>query len=290
MADIFSLNDAYSTTCRVSKTPPEFDGVLLCNDRVLQGGLRTKGLFKHSIKDKPLISIVTVVYNGAEFIEKTILSVINQKYDNVEYIIVDGGSTDSTLNIIKKYENFIDYWISEKDSGVYYAMNKAESLTSGEFVNFMNAGDLLFSDGVLDTLVEDISDSVSVIYGDSVIICHDNNLSMKAKSFTTLNLLLWSTRVVCHQSIFIRKTKFLKYNTEYKLKAELDWYFEILKNDNVIKYSNTPICLYSLGGLSDRLFKLEMAETINVMFKRFYFLVALHIPIFFYKLLRRFLK
>lgn len=290
LADIFSLNDAYSTTRRVTKIAPEFDGVLLCPENVQQGGLRTNGLFKLSKKEKPLITIVTVVYNGADFLEETIKSVISQSYDNVEYIIVDGGSTDETLDIIRKYNDVIDYWISEKDAGVYYAMNKAERLSSGDFLNFMNAGDLIFSDNVLEEMSEKMLSSSAILYGDSVIINDDKKLWMKAKAFSLLNLLLWSTRVVCHQSMFVRKSIFPEYDTRYALKAELDWYFQLLEEKNVASYTNTPVCIYSLGGISDRLFKLEMTETIAVMFRRFSFLTVVHAPVFLYKIVRRVLK
>jgi len=84
-----------------------------------EGGQRTKGHFKKSYEKKPLISVITVVFNGEKYLEETITSVINQTYENVEYIIIDGGSTDGTLDIIKRYEDKIDYWVSEKDNGIY---------------------------------------------------------------------------------------------------------------------------------------------------------------------------
>ena len=108
------------------------------------GGLRTKGVFKNSSNIKPLISVVTVVLNGEKYLEEAISSVIKQTYDNVEYIIIDGGSTDRSLDIIRKYENYIDLWISEKDSGIYNAMNKGIALSSGDFVGFVGSDDCLY--------------------------------------------------------------------------------------------------------------------------------------------------
>ena len=154
----FSLNKEYSTTRLVTKGKPEiikntgdeFESVLFLpegENKKGEGGLRTKGYFKKSYEDKPLISIITVVYNGDKYLEETVQSVLSQTYDNVEYIIIDGASTDGTIDIIRKYEDQIDYWVSERDKGMYDAMNKGIDAASGELINFMNAGDrLIFLD------------------------------------------------------------------------------------------------------------------------------------------------
>ena len=101
-----------------------------------------------------LISIVTVSYNAVLTIEQTILSVINQTYPNVEYIIIDGGSTDGTVDIIKKYEDKIAYWVSEPDKGIYDAMNKGVVVATGEWINFMNAGDIFTDGDVIDKYLQ----------------------------------------------------------------------------------------------------------------------------------------
>ena len=163
MTDILSLDEGYSTTRLLTQEKPEiintpedkFETVLFLpegENRKGEGGLRTKGYFKKSYEDKPLISIITVVFNGEKYLEETIQSVINQTYSNVEYIIIDGGSSDGTLDIIKKYEERIDYWVSEKDKGIYDAMNKGIDVASGEWINFMNAGDGFYADDVLDKI------------------------------------------------------------------------------------------------------------------------------------------
>ena len=106
---------------------------------IIQGGKRLNDEF--NINSKPLFSIITVVYNNEKFLEETIQSVLNQKFQNFEYIIIDGGSSDKTLDIIKKYENEIDYWISEKDRGIYDAFNKGMSLAKGDFIGIINSDD-----------------------------------------------------------------------------------------------------------------------------------------------------
>ena len=152
MKNIICLNKNYSTTRLLTKEKPviescendKFRSVLFLPEgegRKGEGGLRTKGYFKKSYPDKPLITIITVVFNGEKYLEETIKSVINQTYDNVEYIIIDGGSTDGTLDIIKKYEDKIDYWVSEKDNGMYDALNKGFSISQGDICAWLNADD-----------------------------------------------------------------------------------------------------------------------------------------------------
>jgi glycosyltransferase involved in cell wall biosynthesis len=120
---------------------------LIFNDKIAslkkkffyEGGTRLRK--RNTINKSPLFSIITVVYNNEKYLEETILSVLKQSYKNFEYIIVDGGSTDRTLEIIKKYNNKIDYWVSEKDKGIYDAFNKGMSLCRGNFIGIINSDD-----------------------------------------------------------------------------------------------------------------------------------------------------
>lgn len=111
------------------------------------------------------ITVVTVCYNAVKEIEKTIQSVINQTYKNVEYIIVDGGSTDGTLDIIRKYSSHISRWVSEADKGIFDAMNKAAGMATGDYINFMNAGDLFFDNNVLNDIFGGRRYDEDVLYG-----------------------------------------------------------------------------------------------------------------------------
>ncbi|EET8460787.1 glycosyltransferase, partial [Escherichia coli] len=114
------------------------------------------------------LSIVTVVYNGERFIENAINSVISQKNEQVEYIIVDGGSTDSTLNIIEKYKNKIDIFISEKDKGIYDAMNKGWSKATGEYVAFLNSDDF-YQPGLLNSVLNETNKNPDMIVTNTLI-------------------------------------------------------------------------------------------------------------------------
>ena len=109
---------------------------------IFEGGLRTKKIFKKSKNDEPLISVITAVYNNEKYLEESIKSLQNQKYKNFEHIILDGGSTDNTLNIIKEYEDKIDYWSSKQDKGIYDAFNIGMKLSKGDYIGFLNSDDV----------------------------------------------------------------------------------------------------------------------------------------------------
>lgn len=120
-----------------------------------------------NFETKPKISIITIVLNNKIFLEHTIKSVINQDYPNIEYIIIDGGSTDGSLDVINKYKKYIHYWVSEPDKGIYDACNKGIAIASGEWLNFMNAGDRFSDLGILSKIFSNsIPDNKSFIYGD----------------------------------------------------------------------------------------------------------------------------
>ncbi len=159
------VDQNYSTTRLLTRKQPniknrpenKFQTVLLLPEgegRQGEGGLRTQGYFKTSQTNRPLITVVTVVFNGEKFLEETIQSVINQTYDNVEYIIIDGSSTDGTLDIIRKYEHVIDYWVSEKDGGISDAFNKAVVCALGRYINFQGDGDGFYEDDSLARVLD----------------------------------------------------------------------------------------------------------------------------------------
>jgi len=131
-----------------------------------EGGNRFKNDKKEIKKNKPLISIITVTYNGEKYIEETFKSVFAQTYDNYEYIVIDGGSSDKTLNIVRKYEDKIDYWLSEKDLGIYDAFNKGMQLCQGDYLGFINSDDV-YEKNTLETLIKyiNLNPNVDFIFG-----------------------------------------------------------------------------------------------------------------------------
>lgn len=218
-----------------------------------EGGLQTKGFIKDSTYTKPLITIVTVVYNGQEHLEETILSVINQTYTNIEFIIIDGGSTDNTIDIIRKYEHAIDYWASEKDEGIYDAMNKASELANGKWINYMNCGDSFCNNEIIEKIQFNHYSNYVMIYGNAKIFSGDRKFIKLQKSFkmSKFNLTVFITGVVCHQAVFYNKDIKFKYPDKYKIKGELYSYFEYLRHGKALRL-DLDICNFFLDGLGSK--------------------------------------
>lgn len=148
--------------------------------------------------ESPKISIVTVCYNASVSIEDTIRSVIGQTYSNIEYIIIDGGSTDNTIDIIKKYQDKISFWVSEPDNGIYNAMNKGIKIATGQWINFMNAGDYFYDNYVLENIFVNKYDA-DIIYG-----AVERRYSRGAVVESPLSIDEICNRMVfCHQSAFV---------------------------------------------------------------------------------------
>lgn len=135
------------------------------NKLLHEGGKRIKGYFRRSVPNKPLITIITIVFNNDKDLENTIKSVLHQKYNNIEYIIIDGGSNKSVISKIKRYENYIDYWISQKDNGIFDAYNKGIKLASGDFIGFLNVGDYFTENAINFVLPKIKKKNLDIIFG-----------------------------------------------------------------------------------------------------------------------------
>lgn len=211
----------------------------------------------------PLISIITVSYNVVNTIEQTILSVINQGFDNYEYIIIDGGSQDGTLDIIKKYEDKITLWVSEPDKGIYDAMNKGVLLAKGEWVNFMNAGDLFVND--ISVLLNEVlvDNNHDVIYGD-VLIKKNGIVSLdKAREIQQLNYSL----NFCHQSSFVRREILIKspFSLNYKISSDYNLFLNLFIKGYNFYYIKSPISIFEYGGISSGASKKYIKERFAII-------------------------
>jgi glycosyltransferase involved in cell wall biosynthesis len=209
------------------------------------------------ITNNPLISIITVVFNGASTLEQTILSVINQTYENIEYIIIDGGSTDGTIDIISKYEDKIAYWVSVSDKGIYDAMNKGLENVHGNFVYFLNSGDVLYKNNILNKIAIQMTDFNVVYYGNVYL---SNIQKLYWGKFSAYKLAIGN---ICHQSIFYPQSiyKIHRYNLKYKVFADYHYNICIFRKVKFI-YVNEIIANYDNQGFSvtekDEIFKKDI--------------------------------
>ncbi|QEH39758.1 glycosyltransferase family 2 protein [Chitinophaga sp. XS-30] len=195
---------------------------------------------------EPLISIITVVYNAAETLEETIKSVITQKYQRLEYIIIDGGSTDGTLDIIKEYEDNLTKWISEKDKGIYDAMNKALQLVTGDRVYFLGADDTL-RENILHNISDYLKDDKKVYYANVWYIHRKITYDGKFSKFK------FALRNISHQAIFYPATAFKNQEFELRYKYLADYVFNLkLFGSGKFEWEYIPLTVanYNDGGSS----------------------------------------
>lgn len=202
----------------------------------------------------PLISIITVVRNGEKTLERTIRSVTQQTFKNFEYIIIDGDSSDGTLDIIELYGNDISFWVTEPDSGIYNAMNKGISLSSGNYLWFINSGDELYSEDTIEKIVPAILEDPDIIYGDVVLFSEETNTGRKLKAKVLSRENLSNGMIVCHQSVLCSRKIIVKYNENYDIVADHDWLIHIASKARRVFYQPFPLSIYLAGGVSDKRF------------------------------------
>lgn len=187
---------------------------------------------------QPKISVVTVCYNAAETIEGTMLSVINQTYKNIEYIIIDGGSTDGTVDIIRKYADRIAYWVSEPDKGIYDAMNKGIKVATGEWINFMNAGDRYAANDTLLKCLPYFQEKKDIISG----IAFLDKLKWYAPKESDLSVTFFLKKSLNHQATFIKRDLFKDrlYDTDLKIASDsIFFFYSLILRD--VSYLDIPV-------------------------------------------------
>ncbi|OIQ71441.1 putative teichuronic acid biosynthesis glycosyltransferase TuaG [mine drainage metagenome] len=226
-----------------------------------QGGLRLNGLTKESKKNKPLISVITVVYNGRDSIEGTINSVLSQTYENIEYIVIDGNSTDSTIDIIERYGNKIDYWISESDKGVYHAMNKGIALASGDYIALLNSGDW-YEINTCAIVAERILLNKADIYYGMVRVYRQDKTLLCIKGNTIDNI---SNEMIAHPTCFISSDIYAvqMYNTKYISAADYDFVLRLKISGYSFSFIEEIFANFKIGGISSS--KVGHRETNRIM-------------------------
>lgn len=226
----------------------------------VSGGLRTEGKFKKNSPERPLVSVVMVVFNNASSIEESLFSVFFQDYSNVELIVIDGGSTDGTLDVIKKYEQYIDLWLSEKDAGIYDAMNKGLRILSGEYIHFLNSDDHYIDRKVISRVVNFFRSKKSgIIRCDTVMFSKKYGHGWIRKSDVSKYYFLF--KGIPQQSFFYSRQVFREvgeFNPDLKIAADLDHYLNAWRKHNVkVDYFNGPLIVFNIGATSSDMGKLN---------------------------------
>lgn len=246
----------------------------------LEGGLRANALFnKKSKRDEPLVSIITVVFNGEKHLEQTIQSVVNQTYDNIEYIIIDGGSTDGTLDIIRKYKDKIAYWISEKDEGISDALNKGIKLSSGEMIGIIHSDDYYAGKNVVGNVVNEFNkhQNIKAIYGilDSVDP-KTGKLELRCGKDCSPKVIR-KRMYIPHPTLFCKKEVYENigyFRKDLKYTMDYEWAIRLVK-DTRPYFLNERIVVMRRGGINMRNVKKAFWETSKSLWENGYYLDAI---------------
>lgn len=232
----------------------EYSAAQTCEDSLnaqnfAEGGLRLKGCYKKSSPDKTLVTIITATLNRKDYLEETIQSVISQTYNNVEYIIIDGGSTDGTLDVIKKYEERIDYWISRPDNSMYEAINSGIRHSRGDIIAVLNSDDKYIGSDVIKQIINHFQGNPGIdgIYGNLVRL-YESHIRYKRLFQVNYKQYLISGKgtLIPHSTLFVKRRLIEKaglYDTRYRYASDYDFILRCLKN-GTLKYINYPLTFF----------------------------------------------
>ncbi|MEA5401748.1 glycosyltransferase family 2 protein [Arcicella sp. DC2W] len=234
------------------------------------------------------LSIITITYNAEKFLKRTIESILAQSNQDFEYIIIDGKSKDSTLEIAKAYGERVNLLVSEPDKGLYDAMNKGLGLAKGDFVWFMNAGDEINDGEVVAIFMKVLAETnADVFYGDTYFVEENGTIQGLRSEITPHRLpknLTWQDMnlgmLVCHQAFIARKS-IAPFYLENNLSADIDWEIECLKRSKKVQFLDTVVAKYLVGGISNKQLKRSLIDRYEVLKKHFGLLGAIlaHIKI-----------
>ena len=224
-----------------------------------------------------VFSIITVTFNAAKVLDKTIQSVCSQSYNNIEYIIVDGVSSDETINIAEGYKtqsaclkNFTI--ISESDKGLYDAMNKGLRMATGDYVWFLNAGDVFKNENVVAEIVKIAEKNTmpDIIYGETDLMDSDGNV-FSERRLKTPDCLTWKSfkmgMLVCHQAFIVKRSIALEYDLQYRFSSDFDWCIRCMKRAKTIVNANIRIINYQYEGATTSNRKASLRERYDIMCK-----------------------
>ena len=223
------------------------------------------------------ISVITINYNNIKGLEYTIKSIENQTNQDFEFIVIDGGSNDGAKELIESNKR-INYWVSEKDTGVYNAMNKGIRQAKGKYVIFMNSGDAFYDDNTIKKIIPFLENETGIVYGNSNYF-DDKGVIGVMKAPVKLGFKFFLNSGINHQAVFIKRQLFYDsffYNEEYKICSDWDFFIRnICLNEVSYEHTNLIICNYNLDGISAKpenlsVYHQERKETFQKYFSAFY--------------------
>ncbi len=237
----------------------------------------------HSPSLIPTFSIITVTYNAEEVLEATIKSILSQTWHNMEFIVVDGASTDGTSAIIDKYRMYITTLVSEPDKGIYDAMNKGLALATGDYVCFLNAGDSFHAADTLQQIagsLEGLQEYPDVLYGETCLV-DANRTFLRMRRLQAPEVLTWRNfrqgMLVCHQAFFAKRTLAPQYDLHYRFSADFDWCIRIMKQAKTLHNTHLTLIDYLSEGMTTQNHKASLKERFRIMAHHYgWFSTVLH--------------
>ena len=200
------------------------------------------------------ISIITINFNNLEGLKKTMFSVFNQTWQDFEFIVIDGGSTDGSASFIKEHSNTLTYWVSEPDKGIYNAMNKGIVKAKGDYVLFLNSGDFLHNETTLELALNTFTSNEDIIYGDVLLQNTDLGIEKIQAHPSKLPFSYFYRQTICQQSSFIKRKLFdqiFYFNEEYKISSDWEFFVYAIYIEKVsYKKIDLIIAVYNMEGIS----------------------------------------
>ncbi len=220
------------------------------------------------------LSVITVTYNAEKTLQRTLKSVAEQTYPFIEHVIVDGASTDGTVQLIREQEGDGVRWISEPDKGLYDAMNKAMGMATGDWLCFLNAGDTFHEAKTVEKLMRSFTPSKSpdILYGETAIV-DDEGKFLGMRRLKAPERLTWKSfkqgMVVCHQAFIVRRELAEPYDLTYRFSSDFDWAIRLMKKTNAIHNSRLLLIDYLNEGLTTTNRRASLKERYRIMAKHY---------------------
>ena len=220
------------------------------------------------------LSVITVTYNAQHTLERTLQSVQGQSYPYIEHVIADGNSRDNTVGLIQQYENEKINWVSEPDKGLYDAMNKAFTRSSGDYLCFLNAGDTFFASDTVEKMMRTIDDGESpdILYGETAIV-NEKGFFLHMRRLRAPEKLSWKSfkqgMLVCHQAFIVKKELFEPYDLSYRYSSDFDWCIRMMKKSKNLHNTHPTLINYLHEGMTTANRKASLKERYRIMVKHY---------------------